>query len=199
MAGQSVEALLERAEARYGALESLCADFEQRLHVPLLSQTTESRGRLCQQSPNYFRMDFTDPEGDQIVADGERLWIYYPSTQPGQVVQTDLAGGGAIDFHREFLSDPTTRYVVTSQGREQVGGRETERIRLVPKAPTGYLGATVWVDRQQALVRRIEIEQEGGSLRLVEMSNLGLDLELAPDYFRFDVPPGVHVVRMDVP
>lgn len=195
-AGQSPSALLERAEERYAELHSLCADFQQRLHVPLLGQTTESRGRLCQQAPRFFRMDFADPAGDAIVADGEHLWIYYPSTQPGQVVRTDLQGGGSIDFHREFLSDPMGRYEVETQGAETVGGRATQRFRLTPRAAAPYLRATVWIDTADALVRRIEIEQEGGSKRWLEMSNLGLNPDLADGFFRFTVPEGTQVVRM---
>ena len=196
---QSTDALLERASDRYASFGSLCADFVQRLHVPLLSQTTESRGRLCQMSPNFFRMDFADPEGDMVVADGEFLWLYYPSTQPGQVVQTDLSTRGAIDFHAEFLSEPTTRYDVHSEGRETVQGRATERIRLEPRETVSYRGARVWIDVENALVRRVEIEQEGGSVRWLELSALEIDPGLEASDFRFDVPEGIHVVRMAVP
>ena len=188
--------MLERASERYEGFAALCADFEQNLHVPLLSQTTQSEGRLCQRAPNFFRMDFTDPEGDEIVADGEHLWLYYPNSQPGQVIQTELANGGAIDFHREFLSNPATRYAIDAEGREDVGGHSTERFRLVPKEPGAYVRATVWVDVRDALVWRVEIEQEGGSVRVVNMSNLDLNPSLDAAYFRFDVPDGVHVARM---
>ncbi len=193
---QSAAGLLERAAERYAGLDALCADFQQRLQVPLLGQTTESRGRLCQRAPSFFRMDFSEPEGDEIVADGEHLWIYYPSTQPGQVVQTDLRGGGAVDFHREFLSEPNRRYVVEPEGSETVAGRRTERIRLTPRAAAPYTRATVWIDTDEALVRRIEIEQDGGSTRRIEMSDLTLNPDLADDFFRFAVPEGTHVVRM---
>jgi hypothetical protein len=30
-------------------------------------------------------MRFTDPNGEAIVMDGEYIWIYTPSTTPGQV------------------------------------------------------------------------------------------------------------------
>ena len=42
-----------------------------------------------------------------------------------------------------------------------VDGRRSERIRLIPKDGTGYVRATVWIDHDDALLRRVEIEQEG--------------------------------------
>ena len=35
-------------------------------------------------------MDFHEPEGDLIVADGSHLWLYYPSTHPGQVIRSEI-------------------------------------------------------------------------------------------------------------
>ena len=63
--------LMEEAGARYREIRGFCATFEQALVVPLLGETTYSKGSLCQESPNLFAMRFSDPEGDLLVADGE--------------------------------------------------------------------------------------------------------------------------------
>ena len=96
---------MEEAGARYEEVNSFCAEFQQVLSVPLLDETTRSQGSLCQERPNLFAMRFSDPEGDLLVADGECFWVYYPSSDPRQVIQFEMdSRPGGVDFHREFLS-----------------------------------------------------------------------------------------------
>lgn len=200
LAGQSVPAdealsLLEAASERFSGVDALCADFQQEIRVPLLGEERESEGVLCQRRPNLFRMDFRDPDGDRVVADGRHFWLYYPSMSPGQVVRLPVdPGRGGLDFFREFLADPGDTYEVGPGEVERVGGASTLRIPLEPLAPRGYRRATVWIDRESRLIRRVEIEEENGSVRRVTLSNLRVDPPLARDHFEFTPPAGVHVV-----
>ncbi|HZD04352.1 MAG TPA: outer membrane lipoprotein carrier protein LolA, partial [Longimicrobiales bacterium] len=103
-------AVLEKAAERYAAVGTFCADFHQTLDVPLLGQTREGTGRLCQKPPDLFSMRFTDPPGDLVVVDGKNAWVYTPSRDPDQVLKAPAsAAGERLDFHREFLDSPRTR------------------------------------------------------------------------------------------
>ncbi|MEE8487899.1 MAG: outer membrane lipoprotein carrier protein LolA, partial [Gemmatimonadota bacterium] len=80
-----VRAVLARAEAVYDGLNSLEAQFEQTIEVTLLGRSRTGSGTWYQKGRGRFVMDFSDPVDDLIVADGSYLWLYYPSTHPGQV------------------------------------------------------------------------------------------------------------------
>jgi outer membrane lipoprotein carrier protein len=188
-------AVMERASERYDRLDALCADFTQEMRVALLNQVTRSEGRICQQDPDLLSMRFTDPAGDQVVADGEYLWMYFPSMERDQVVRQRLEGTqGRFDFHREFLADPGEKYTPTYEGRETLAGREAHVISLVPRGPSTYRMATVWIDDSDSLIRRVRIEEENGSVRTVDLRALELDPRLEPGLFRFTPPEGVRVV-----
>lgn len=191
--GQEATAILTRASARLAALRGFCGDFRQEIRIPLLGQTTRSAGRLCQQRPNLFEMDFSDPEGDRVVADGEWVWTYFPSTDPRQVVRFPLAEQGRMDFFQEFVSEPGVRYAPTLVGQETVGGRSTWRISLEPRDRSYFEGATVWIDRETTLMRKVEILQENGSVRVVELGDLELDPAIPPGRFSFTPPEGTQV------
>ncbi len=187
--------LLSRASAQYERLDGMCADFEQRLVVPLLGTEVHSSGRLCSKRPAYFRMDFRDPDGDAVVADGEHLWVFFPSSQPGQVLRSQLGEGAEVDFAREFLSDPGVKYRATHEGTELVDGLRSHRFLLDPVVSgLGYTKARVWIDESQALVRRVEIHQENGSVRHLSLHDIDLAPGLTASDFRFVVPSGVLVV-----
>ena len=187
--------MLERASERYAGIDAFCGAFEQEMNVPLLRQVTRSRGRLCQARPDHFLMDFSDPEGDVVVADGEHLWVYFPSTDPGQVFRSDLsASDGRFDFHREFLEDPGEKYRPEYRGEEVVDGRSTHVVSLTPLEPSPYVRAQVWIDAESALIRKVEIHEDNESVRTVVLRDLEIEPQISASLFEFEPPSGVQVI-----
>ena len=194
--------ILERAASGYDAVRGFCAEFEQERIVPLLNQTTRSRGSLCQMDPAYLSMDFSEPDGDRVVADGDHLWMYYPSVNPGQVVRTRLggAGGRTFDFQREFLQNASERFEAAYRGREIVTGRPTHALVLRPKEPAaGYEEARVWVEVERGLVRKVEIEEENQSIRRVVLSDIRVNPGLEASRFAFEPPPDARIIDRAAP
>ena len=188
--------ILERAAQRYAGVERLCADFDQRLSVPLLGEENTGSGRLCQARPDRFAMRFTDPEGDRIVADGTHVWVYYPSLDEGLVTRFSMTSApGDFDFHREFLADPEEKYEASYGGTESVAGHRTHRIALVPLGDTSYRSAEVWVDVDRPLLRQVRIEEENGSVRTVTLRTIEMSPSVPDDFFTFTPPPGAQVIR----
>ncbi|TVR62716.1 MAG: outer membrane lipoprotein carrier protein LolA [Gemmatimonadales bacterium] len=196
-ASQDALSILTAAAERHEGLTGFCADFRQVVDNDILRETIRSHGELCHAPGNRFDMRFADPpDGDRVVADGEYLWIYLPSTDPGQVFRGDAgAAGGQFDLHREFLGEPGRRYRPTLEGREDVDGRETHVLFLEPLVSSPFLRARIWVDAQDSMLRRVEITEDEGFVRTVELSGIRLNPQIAPERFRFEPPAGVQVIR----
>jgi len=194
-----VGTLLGRAEARYDSLRSLRASFEQVVEVPLLDKKREGRGTWYQEGRARFRMDFSDPPHDLIVADGTHLWLYYPSTNPGQVVRTTLEGDptgtAMVDLEGRIFREARTGYSARPGGTETIDGTTTCRVDLQPEkgAQTTYREVRVWVGARDLLVRRFEITEENETVRTVTLTDLHPDVPIADSLFRFHVPDGVDV------
>jgi outer membrane lipoprotein carrier protein len=187
-------AVLRRAEQVYSGVRSMEADFIQNVDVPLLGQSTRSQGKIFHRSPDRFLMQFSDPQGDIVVADGRHLWMFYPSVDARQVMRTTMAAaGGQVDLHREFLSNTTERYHAVLAGQESVGGRATDVIALTPRTRSGYRQVRIWVDREDALVRRFEITEENESVRTLELRNIRRNPTLPDRLFQFTPPAGAQV------
>src|SRR6185295_7881397 len=104
---------LDRASATYQTIRTLSAEFTQIITNPLLGAPDTTRGRLYQMRPNHFAMRFTRPRGDRIVADGRHLWLYTPSTTPGQVIRTGIPSSGATgpNLIAQFVEHPDRKSV----------------------------------------------------------------------------------------
>ena len=187
--------IMEAASVRFKTMKSLCADFHQVLDVPLLGARREGLGRLCQQGPSLFSMRFQDPVGDLVVVDGTHAWVYTPSQDPKQALRTPISEvGRGLDLHSEFLDEPRARYLATLEGSETWEGRSLRRILLIPREPTSYREAVVWIDGENSLLRKVEIHEENGSTRLVTLRAIQVDLEVPEGTFSFTPPPGTQVI-----
>lgn len=188
--------ILQQASRRYAPVNTLCADFVQHLRVPLLGDETTARGRLCQQRPNLFAMRMTEPAGDLIVVDGESMWYYMPSNDPKQVFRFAVESGTrGLDFHREFLESPETKYAVTYEAADDVGGTATHRLRLRPLQPQSYRSAILWIEQGTSILRVIRLVEENGNERTVNLRNVEFGAQPPNGFFTYTPGPGVLVVR----
>ncbi|MDH3272886.1 MAG: outer membrane lipoprotein carrier protein LolA [Gemmatimonadota bacterium] len=188
--------VIERAGDRYASVETVCADFTQRLEVPLLGSERTGTGRLCTGRPNLFAMRFADPAGDLIVVDGDFAWVYFPSNDAKTVLKTTAErSAGGRDFHREFLVDPSSKYDVAYEAEEMLDGRATHRIRMRPKGPASYRAAVLWIDDGAPVLRRLRLEEENGNVRTITLADVVFGADVGIEWFTFTPPEGALVME----
>ena len=194
----SVNATIDRAVAAYGKTATTRATFEQTVTNPLTGSSAIARGEFQQQRPGRLAIRFTEPAGDRIVADGKSLWIYLPSTAPGQVIKRPASNGAVpLDFAAQFLDAPRAKYDITDGGRQTLGSDATRVLALVPKQGTDapFTRAKVWVSDKDALIRQFEVVEPNGVTRQVRLTSLSLDAPVERGAFSFTPPKGVKVVE----
>ncbi len=201
---QSVDPLpiLDHAAVAFDSVQTFAADFVQVITNPLVGAPDTTRGKLFQRRPSYFEMRFTAPQGDRIVADGRHLWLYTPSTTPGQVIRTAIPAAGTTGP----ITGPNLIGQFVDRARERYAARYVRADTLAPDGPADvialvpkqsglpYQSALIWVARSDGLVRRLEITESSGQLRVVILHRLVANGAVPDREFRFAVPRGVQVV-----
>ena len=191
----SATSILLRTAERYEGIRSLRANFTLRADNPLLRRTTTSRGTLLQKRPDRLLLDFSDPEGDVIVSDGEHIWVYYPSADPRQVIRASAGGGaGGVDLQAQFVGDPVRRFEHSHEGTEAVAGRPADVLSLRPREDAGYRELRIWVDRADGLIRRFQITELNDAVRRFELSGLETNVALDDRLFDFTPPADARIV-----
>jgi len=189
--------ILDRASQSYDTVRTLAADFVQVIDNPMLGDPDTTRGRLYQRRPNFFSMRFTEPKNDCVVADGRRLWLYTPSTTPGQVIRTTIPGTGTTgpNLIGQFVEHPRERYSARYVRADSVGDARVDVIALTPRAADlPYSAATVWIAQRDGLIRRIEIVENSGQRRTITLQHLSVNGAIPAREFRFSPTSGVRVV-----
>lgn len=195
---QAVDREISRAVAAWSRVKTLRATFQQVVVNPITGSELTSRGSLQQQKPDRLAINFSDPFGDRIVADGKYVWVYLQSATPGQVVRmraTDV-GAANTDLIGQFLTTPRSKYEATDAGRERVGDRPAHVIALTakPGQVLPFFRAKVWVDSADALIRQFEAVDANGVSRKVRILSMSPNASVDRSAFKFDVPAGVRIV-----
>lgn len=195
---QDAGAVLDRAAAVYDTVRTFRADFVQVIANPLVGTPDTTRGLMFEARPSRFAMRFTRPRGDRIVADGEFLWVYTPSTTPDQVIQQAIPSTGSLgpNLVGQFLDHPRERYTVRWLRADSAATGVADVLELVPRAPGApYRAARVWVDRRTGLVVRLELDEAGAQERAIALSRLRVNVSVPAREFTFVPPAGARVVR----
>ncbi|HEU5217602.1 MAG TPA: outer membrane lipoprotein carrier protein LolA [Gemmatimonadales bacterium] len=194
---QDPVAIVRRAGAAYRSLTSLQADFVQVIEDTRLGDTLSSTGRLYQAGQNNFAMRFTDPPEEAIVIDGRYSWFYTPSTAPHQVIRMAAESDPVYgqNLLARVLDRPSDRYETAWLRADTVGGRRVSVISIVPRGTSlNFSRAVLWLDQEDALPRRIELDEGPGTRRILTLSRIRTNAAIPPDIFEFKVPRGVRIV-----
>lgn len=190
-------AIVRRAGTAYRNLTSLQADFIQVIEDARLGDTLASAGRLYQAGQNNFAMRFTDPPEEAIIIDGKHSWFYTPSTAPRQVIRMTAESDPVYgqNLLARVLDRPGDRYETTWLRADTLAGRRVSVVSIVPRGTNlNFSRAVLWLDQEDALPRRIELDEGPGTRRILTLSKIRTNAPIARDIFEFKVPRGVRIV-----
>lgn len=149
----------------------------------------EAAGRLWIERPNKFRWNYEKPYGQQIVGDGERIWIYDEELK--QVTVREL-GRALLDTPAVLLAgkgrleDQFTIKNLGTQGR-------LEWVQLLPKKKeSGF--EEFRIGFEQGRIRQLELVDGLGHTTRYTLRDAMENVRVAPARFVFEPPPGVDVV-----
>jgi outer membrane lipoprotein carrier protein len=200
---QAVDATIDRAVAAWAKVTTVRGSFEQTVSNSLTGSSATAHGEYTQERPSRLAIRFTAPDSGAIVSDGKAVWVFLPSSAPGQVVKRPATDRSAspIDLTGQFLDAPRTKYDITDAGTRTVDGHATRGLVLVPKkgATAPFTKATVWIDDDDSLIREFEATEQSGVTRHIHITTLRTNVPIDRSSFVFTIPKGVKVVDQTKP
>lgn len=177
-----LDRFLERADA-------LSAEFTQELWSVDRELVETSEGTLRLIRPNRFAWHYRTPIEQQIVADGERLWMYDVELEQATVTALDDLGQAnpamLLGGDRHVLESFDVVETFQRDGREW--------IRLVPKqAGTDF--SSVSIGFRDGLPEVLEFVDGLDQTTRILFSDVELNPALDASAFDFVPPPGIDVI-----
>jgi outer membrane lipoprotein-sorting protein len=89
----------------------------------------------------------------------------------------------------KLLDRPTERYHSAWLRSDTLGGRRVDVVSIVPRTDNLHFSrAVLWLDRDAALPRRIELDESAGVRRILTLSHLRPNAPLERTIFEFGSP-----------
>jgi outer membrane lipoprotein carrier protein len=194
------DALVARVQSRYERTTRLQAGFRQETRVPGLDQVQTGEGRLWILKPGMMRWDYTKPERQTIIANGETLWIYLPEDR--QVIRDHLNHSLGTRTPALFLAGQarlTDLFDVVEPSSKGPGEGGLLPLELRPKGETlPYTQVSLGIDPRSYLVRMVRVLDAAGNMTAMWLTDIDTEAAVAPSLFQFHVPPGVEVMAPPV-
>ncbi len=188
------EALLQRVQTAYQALDGFQGRFEQEDRRSE-GEVLYAHGSIAYRKPGQMRWEYDPPNEQLLVTDGETVWLYDPLLEnvtieslaevaPGTPL-TFLLGAGELtrDFRCRPLTQPPPRDGLTY-------------LELVPRQPIPTLASIQLGVRPKtaALVVLVMIDSQDNA-RVVRLTDMAYGLADLPETFTFDVTDEMEVIR----
>ena len=173
----------------------------------VLTETPEDEivaqaSRLWLEGPSRWRYEVDVPGGAAAVyvTDGALWWSYAPSIHAHSNESAPDRYPGQREHQEWQLFHPEEVLAalrVTSTRQEERDGRRVELIEAVaradrvPSLPSGADRYHLVIDRDRGIVLRMAASADGVEFSSVEITSLEMDLPLAPELFRVELPAGM--------
>ena len=190
-----LDTILKELEKRYTGSQ-FSADFLQESTIKAMEITDFASGRVYVRYPGMMRWEYEKPERQAIITDGHKLWVYRP-------LDNQVMTGNAPVFFRDgkgasFLSDirlVRQKFTITAHPPEN---EYLYELRLVPREKTLNISQIrLYVVPGAFTIARIVTLDDYGDDTRIDIVNPQFNVSLDPALFKFDIPPGADVQKID--
>lgn len=174
---------VEQMHVFLSGLNTLQARFEQSVLDPEERQAHRYQGVFYLNRPNQFRWDYSQPEQQQIVADGRQIWLYEPDLE--QV---------SVQFQRSALRGTPAMLLVSGDPVENsfrvtdVGPNQgLEWVELIPRDEESQFIRILLAFSENQL-RRMEMADKFGQTTRFQFYDIQHNPRLDRQLFHFEPP-----------
>ena len=189
---EDVSEIVSKLQKSYESISTISASFTQETSSKGMKAAQTSKGKVWFKKPGKMRWEYSVPEGDLIVSDGKKIWVFQPDLN--QVIEKDI-DESATRLTTDFLSgigDITKDFKVSLAGSE--GGYH--RLSLVPKEEQPNLKRlTLDVDKTSFVIKKTAVVDHFGNETRVELKDIKTNASVQDKLFKFTLPKGAQVVR----
>ncbi|OLD58128.1 MAG: hypothetical protein AUI33_18090 [Ignavibacteria bacterium 13_1_40CM_2_61_4] len=182
--------MLEKLQRKFDSLQDASVSFTKHVVFGVTKSEQDFTGTLFVKKGNKYRIESED---QTVVTDGISVWTF--SRANNQVF---------IDHYKEdpksfspdkILVNIPGRYSATLLGKETIGRLETSVLKLVPREEKSNIRwMKLWVDRDEWLMKRIQVLDIGDNLTTYEIVSVKLNAGIPDSEFVFKAPADVEVI-----
>ena len=195
--------IVQKLQVTYEQAKTLSADFKQTTAMQLSSRVKEGSGSMVFSKPGHMRWDYSAPDQQVLVSDGETFSMYF--AQSKQMIVTAAKEFLQSDVTYSFFSgtgDITKDFDIKEPDLPNKNAENSYLIKLSPRkahSQVAYMHA--WITKHTFLINRLQIVDHFDTVTDLFFSNIHIDFstyngqDIDDDLFFFTPPPGTEIIE----
>ncbi len=180
---------LERIKEYFQNIQSASADFHQVVTDKQGHKTQDVTGVMQLQKPNKFRWDYNKPFVQQIIGDGEKIWLFDPELNQVTVRSFTKAAGSSPAALLAGGKEMERSFVIKDASRKGT----LEWVLAVPKiGETGF--ERLFLGFKGDALMEMELHDSFGNRTAIQFINVARNPKLSADLFKFTPPRDADVL-----
>jgi outer membrane lipoprotein carrier protein len=172
------------------SLETIQAEFTQVVKDARDQELERSVGKLLIKRPGRFRWEYTQPNQQTLVSDGQRLWIYDAELEQVTVNRVDATLEGTPAILLSGKDDLRKNFEI-----EHVEQRsDATVIHLAPKSASNSDFKSIQVVLRGEQLMAMSLTDKLGQTSTLQLTQCKRNLKLSDSQFIFTPPKGVDVI-----
>lgn len=180
---------VDQLHAFFDNTQSMKAQFHQTVMDNQGRKVQEVDGTMQLQRPGKFRWDYNQPYVQQIVGDGQKVWLYDPELSQVTVRSIGSAIGSSPAALLAGSKQIEKGFTLKDEGRQD----NLEWVMAVPKDKDNSF-EKVYLGFRNDILQEMEMHDNFGHMTVIEFSNQELNPKLPSQTFTFIPPANADVV-----
>lgn len=193
--------VVKEMKSRFKSMKSYEGSF--RIQIKDGKETRNSSGKAYYRSGGRLNFTFSQPYGDLIISDGQKMWVYIArlnavgvqdldtTDKKGRNIYETNSYSGLVNLFRRYHY----RFDSPEQPRKIKGDRYFVLDLKEKVSSGGYEKITLYVDPEKYLIRELDAESPSGRTVNMQFSSIELNKELPESLFEYKVKNNVRIVE----
>lgn len=180
---------VDRLKSFYRNTNAFKARFHQTVVDPQGRKMQEVDGNMQLQRPGRFRWDYEKPYVQQIIGDGQKVWLYDPDLNQVTVRSLSKALGSSPAALLAGSKDVENGFVLKDEGRQD----DLEWVQAIPKdKESGF--EKIYIGFKGEVLAEMELHDSFGHITVIEFIDLQKNPAGNSQAFKFIPPTGADIV-----
>jgi outer membrane lipoprotein carrier protein len=198
-AEEGVNDVINKLQAKYDQTNDFSALFTQETVSRNIGASTVINGKVYIKKPGMMKWEYTDPKKQQIIGDGQTIWVYLPEEKQVKIFKAAEAFENLpfLDFlfgKGKITDDFTPSFDVLDKEQAKL----YYLIVLTPKKKDTTIDRIlILVSRNDYMIYQINLYNVLGSVTRIAFKDLAVNSGLKDSMFHFIVPSGVETIKIE--
>lgn len=185
---QAEDAAKKQLDNFFNDLKTLSASFVQTVKNSQLNATEKAEGKLWIKRPGKFRWNYETPYWQEIVSNGEKMWVFDADLEQVTVKKIDLALGNTpalLLSNDRPLEDSFTINLISNS-------EDSLEVVLLPKDSDASF-KEIFLSFSHGTIKEMQMEDNLGQTTLMIFHNVERNNPLDNALFQFVPPKGADI------